>query len=127
MRLFYLFSTISEKTLGCKYMEEKNKGREFLFSKYFGFIDNEDEDGIIRRDSDGSIYYYGSDGSEGQIQPDGSGFFYEADGSEGHIYTNGSGYYYGADGSEEHIYSDVTGRFRGADGSTGHRNSDGSG
>ena len=51
-------------------MEEKNKGREFLFSKYFGFIDNEDEDGIIRRDSDGSIYYYGSEGRGGRIQPD---------------------------------------------------------
>lgn len=51
--------------MGCEYMEEKNKGRGFLFLKYFGFIDNEDEEGIIRKDSDGSIYYYGSDGSGG--------------------------------------------------------------
>ena len=90
-------------------MEEKDRGRAFLFSKYYGFIDNEDEDGDYQIYSDGSGYYHGSDGSEAQI------------------YSDGSGYFHGADGSEGHIYSDGTGRFRGADGSTGQRNSDGSG
>ena len=108
-------------------MEEKDRGRAFLFSKYYGFIDNEDEDGDYQIYSDGSGYYHGSDGSEAQIYSDGSGYFHGADGSEAQIYSDGSGYYYGADGSEGHIYSDGTGRFRGADGSTGHRNSDGSG
>lgn len=108
-------------------MEEKDRGRAFLFSKYYGFIDNEDEDGDYQIYSDGSGYYHGSDGSKAQIYSDGSGYFHGADGSEAQIYPDGSGYYYGADGSEGHIYSDGTGRFRGADGSTGHRNSDGSG
>ena len=90
-------------------MEEKDRGRAILFSKYYGFIDNEDEYGDYQIYSDGSGYYHGSDGSEAQI------------------YSDGSGYFHGADGSEAHIYSDGTGRFRGADGSTGHRNSDGSG
>ena len=98
-----------------------------MFSKYYGFIDNEDEDGDYQIYSDGSGYYHGSDGSKAQIYSDGSGYFHGADGSEAQIYPDGSGYYYGADGSEGHIYSDGTGRFRGADGSTGHRNSDGSG
>ena len=93
-------------------MEEKDRGRAFLFSKYYGFIDNEDEDGDYQIYSDGSGYYHGSDGSEAQIYSDGSGYFHGADGSEAQIYSDGSGYYYGADGSEGHIYSDGTGRFR---------------
>ena len=108
-------------------MKEKDRGRDFLFSKYYGFIDSEDEDVDYQIYSDGSGYYHGSDGSKAQIYSDGSGYFHGADGSEAQIYPDGSGYYYGADGSEGHIYSDRTGRFRGADGSTGHRNSNGSG
>ena len=74
-------------------MEEKDRGRAFLFSKYYGFIDNEDEDGDYQIYSDGSGYYHGSDGSEAQIYSDGSGYFHGADGSEAQIYSDGSGYY----------------------------------
>lgn len=73
-------------------MEEKDRGRAFLFSKYYGFIDNEDEDGDYQIYSDGSGYYHGSDGSEGHIYSDGTGRFRGADGSTGHRNSDGSGY-----------------------------------
>ena len=74
-------------------MEEKDRGRAFLFSKYYGFIDNEDEDGDYQIYSDGSGYYHGSDGSEGHIYSDGTGRFRGADGSTGHRNSDGSGYF----------------------------------
>lgn len=66
-------------------MEEKDRGRDFLFSKYYGFMDSEDEDGDYQIYSDGCGYYHGSDGSKAQIYSDGSGYFHGADGSEAQI------------------------------------------